>query len=300
MEKPFLTIEKQVELLESRGVTTDEDTPRILLAEGYYSIVNGYKAPFLDEEATRAAGEDRYLKGTRFSDLYALFSFDRELRETTFHYLIRIEAMVKTVCSHTFSEAHRGYADYLDQSNFSDESEYASLGLENHADDLGKLIGKLRSRSDRSEREPIVHYRNDYGGVPLWVLTNDLTFGIMEHFFNLMKPKEQRDVCKRICEVTGRLGSKSLGYFSPLEARACLDTLVKARNICAHDERLYCARIGDRKRDTYATIQKRMRRFMSEAEFRSMLMRVGVLIKDYSRPEGTVGHVIEQMGLRDA
>ena len=48
MNKPFLTIEEQVDLLERRGVSTNDETSATLMREGYYSIVNGYKAPFLD------------------------------------------------------------------------------------------------------------------------------------------------------------------------------------------------------------------------------------------------------------
>ena len=43
MDKPFKTVEEQVALLESRGMATDSNTPDILLREGYYSVVNGYK-----------------------------------------------------------------------------------------------------------------------------------------------------------------------------------------------------------------------------------------------------------------
>lgn len=80
MDKPFKTIEEQVELLEARGVATDDDTPEVLLREGYYSVVNGYKAPFIDKEKSESAKDDRYLPGTSFADIYALFMFDRELR----------------------------------------------------------------------------------------------------------------------------------------------------------------------------------------------------------------------------
>ncbi|WP_418245213.1 Abi family protein, partial [Ellagibacter isourolithinifaciens] len=80
MDKPFKTIEEQVEMLEARGVATDDDTPEVLLREGYYSIVNGYKAPFIDKEKSESAKDDRYLPGTSFADIYALFMFDRELR----------------------------------------------------------------------------------------------------------------------------------------------------------------------------------------------------------------------------
>lgn len=56
MCKPFLTIDQQIGLLESRGVATDAETASILMREGYYSVVNGYKAPFLDDEKTLEAG----------------------------------------------------------------------------------------------------------------------------------------------------------------------------------------------------------------------------------------------------
>lgn len=80
MDKPFKTIEEQVELLEARGVATDDGTPEVLLREGYYSVVNGYKEPFVDKEKSESAKDDRYLPGTSFADIYALFMFDRELR----------------------------------------------------------------------------------------------------------------------------------------------------------------------------------------------------------------------------
>lgn len=46
MSKEFKTIDELVAILESRGVLTDERTPRILQRESYYAIVNGYKEPF--------------------------------------------------------------------------------------------------------------------------------------------------------------------------------------------------------------------------------------------------------------
>ncbi len=39
--KPFLTIQEQVDLLRTRGMRVDDETPGVLMREGYYSIVNG-------------------------------------------------------------------------------------------------------------------------------------------------------------------------------------------------------------------------------------------------------------------
>lgn len=64
MVKEFKTIEEQIALLESRGVETDENTPHQLAREGYYSIVNGYKGPFLDTNAMQRSVDDVYLEGT--------------------------------------------------------------------------------------------------------------------------------------------------------------------------------------------------------------------------------------------
>ena len=145
--KPFLTIEQQKDLLNSRGMLTSEMTDSILLREGYYSLINGYKGPFLDEGATREAGDDRYRPGTTFEALYDLFSFDRSLREVTFHYLIRAEATVRTAISYCFAEMHRNPDDYLLQSSYCTRSEYAAYGKDagEYAEELSKLTGILGS-----------------------------------------------------------------------------------------------------------------------------------------------------------
>lgn len=96
------------------------------MREGYYSIINGYKEPFLEPVVTKDDLSDRYKGGTSFDDIFALFTFDRSLRA--------------------------------------------------------------------------------------------LTFGNIQHFFNLMKPNEKASVCKMIAESTGRKGSKLLGYFDVDEA----------------------------------------------------------------------------------
>ena len=74
MYRPFMAVEDQVQRLNDRGLQTGARTPWILEREGYYSVVNGYKDPFLDKEAEKQSHEDRYLAGTSFNDLYALLS----------------------------------------------------------------------------------------------------------------------------------------------------------------------------------------------------------------------------------
>ena len=162
-KKPFLTIDEQIRRLKEREMRfADESGARaFLLVHNYYSVVNGYKAPFIDAEATKAAGDDRYKDGTTFNDLYALFQFDRALRQAVFYGLVQVEAEVRAVCAYTFSERHPAYDDYLKQENYASSSEYASFGLDDYLENLTRLQGILLSKSRNSPREPIAHYREN-------------------------------------------------------------------------------------------------------------------------------------------
>ena len=299
--KPFLTIAEQVSLLESRGLSTDAATARVLMREGYYSIVNGYKDPFIDSEATDEAGDDRYLSGATFSDLYELFQYDRELRELTFHYLIRAEATVRTAVSYSFSDAHREPEAYLLQSNYCSQEEFESYGNDpaDYAKEIAGLTSILSKQVHHSRSEFVAHYRDNYGAVPLWVLANDLTFGNLEHFFNLMKPRERIAFCKHVAASAGRLGDQRLGYFDPIKAKTALEAMVKFRNICAHDERLYCARVGGRKDINYAKMVWMLERFLTSEEFFAFLDDFIALLDKVSNKSDSIGHVLQAVGFSE-
>ena len=296
MNKSFKNIAEQIEVLEKRGIQTDGDTAAILRREGYYPIVNGYKAPFLDKAKTEGEGEDRYVAGTKFSDIYGLFIFDRNLKELTFHYLIRVEALVKTACSYSFSEKHGAHDAYLQLGSYATETEYTAFGLKNYGKNLVKLISTLEYKSTDTRSEFISHYQSKYGEVPLWVLVKGLTFGNIQRFFNLMKPAEQAAVCKHIALATCRSGSSVLGYFDPSEAKASIDYLVKFRNNCAHDDRLYCARVGPHHECGYAMMLVRIRRFLPETEYKDMLDGIIRLLNASAATSPVMRHLIGNMG----
>ena len=143
MYKPFKTIEDQVTLLESRGVECGRGTDATLLREGYYSVINGYKDPFLDAGATIAAGDDRYIPGTRFEDILHLFDFEslyasshRKKRRITSGKLDSVYSRVKNfrnICAHD----ERLYC----ARPFGDNNSFAQL-----ATDLELLLTKQRHR----------------------------------------------------------------------------------------------------------------------------------------------------------
>ena len=298
MSKPFLTINEQVELLKSRDMRVDGSTASILAREGYYSIVNGYKDPFLDRDASQVAHDDRFVDGSSFESMYALFSFDRLLRDHTFCYLIRAEATVRTAVAYCFSDAHREADAYLLQSNYCNLGEYERYGLrpDRYVSELTRLIGCLAEARDKSRMDFIAHYRKNYGSVPLWVLSNGLTFGNLEHFFNLMKPNEKTNVCRMIAESTGRLGKGKLGFFDVSEARVGLDALVRFRNICAHDERLYCAEVRRRKNVSYMGMVRYLERYLTEEEYLAFIKGIANLLDESFNSDPALASVLSSVG----
>ena len=106
LRKPYRSVDEQLRILRSRGMAVDAGAGHVLRREGYYPIVNGYKDLFLDRKECLTAGDDRYGTGARFDDLYALFLFDRELRELLFSAITRAEAALKAVCAHEFTRLH--------------------------------------------------------------------------------------------------------------------------------------------------------------------------------------------------
>lgn len=246
MPKEFKTIEELVELLRRRGVVTDDATSAVLRRESYYAVVNGYKEPFLDRDAMQSSSEDVYKQGTTFASIHDLFLFDRALRNLSLPHLISAETIIKNAVVYSFCHEHRQALDYLDARNYVDaKSMLVPPGFKGnkaaaHRKNLKKLISILEGKTKLGpETKPYVrHYIERYGQVPLWVLQNDLTFGNISHFYQLQKRGVQNAACRTVAEVNGngrRIGARDLLDVTRI--------LVDYRNTCAHDERLYCARL---------------------------------------------------------
>ena len=80
MIKNFKTINEQIEILKDKGlIIEDESTTKdILLKENYFFIM-GYRHLFM-----KSSKENKFIPGTTFEELYALFTFDRNFRNIIF------------------------------------------------------------------------------------------------------------------------------------------------------------------------------------------------------------------------
>ena len=112
--KSFKTLDEQIDILQNKGLVIDDidNAKDILLRENYF-FISGYRHMFLQ-------AKDVFLKGTTFEELYATFTFDRQVRNIFFKNLLIIENNIKSLISHQLSKNY-GFRekDYLNPKNFS-------------------------------------------------------------------------------------------------------------------------------------------------------------------------------------
>lgn len=233
-------------ILEARGVILDIDPIPLLLREGYYALINGYKEPFLDRSAMQSCAEDQFLPGTKLSEIYGLFHFDRQLRESLFPYLVHAETTIRSVVVDSFCSKHREIDSYLRPCNYVDErwmlfpKHFRGDKCEAHRRGIARLIKMFKKKTQVSENSPayIQHHLKRYGCIPLWVLQNNLTFGNVKHFYQLLERDVQAHSSRTIQELSGNQQDR----MEPQDLLQAIEVLVDFRNICAHNDRLYCAR----------------------------------------------------------
>ena len=100
MIKTFKTIDEQIEILKSKGLTISEYnyTKDVLLRENYF-FISGYRHVFLKSPKDRM-----YIPGTDFRELYALFNFDRQIRNIIFKNLLIVENNLKSILAYQISK----------------------------------------------------------------------------------------------------------------------------------------------------------------------------------------------------
>lgn len=229
MKKVYTTTEEQIARLRGRGVVIEDEAfaAQVLERENYYHLVNGYKELFLDRSYT--GPDERYRRGTRFTELVALYEFDRELRITFLRYILEVENNIKSVLAHDFAGKY-GHAGYLQIAHFDTDTEGADPAPS--AEKLGRvadLISKLQREiaNQLNRNNPMVsHNILTYGYVPLWVLVNTLSLGIVSSFYSCLHQRDQNDVGRPFA-------------LKPDEMERYLPMLTLFRNACAHNERLY-------------------------------------------------------------
>jgi abortive infection bacteriophage resistance protein len=214
MNKIFKTLDEQIEILQNKGLVIDdiEQTKEILLRENYF-FISGYRHLFL-----RSTESKRFIENTNFREMYALFNFDRQLRNIIFKNILIIENNIKSVIAYNLSKSFGiKEKNYLNPKNFTRDPERSR-----QVNDLLKKM-KRQIRVNGGQHAATSHYISNYGYIPPWIVVKVLSFGIVSELYGILKVENQ----KEIAEIFAVNYQDLMSY---------LTILSNYRNLCAHED----------------------------------------------------------------
>lgn len=213
-KKEFKTLDEQLGIFKSKGLTiNDEDEARNILLKENYFFINGYRRVLMV-----SSKEKKFVKGATFDELYAIFMFDRELRNILFKNLLIVENNIKSIISYKLSVKY-GYKEknYLKESNFTTDNK----DKRRVSDVINKMKRQIRVNSQN--HSATLHYITNYGYIPLWVLVKVLSFGLINELYGILKPEDQKEIA-------------DLYNVEMEDMEIYLSLLANYRNLCAHED----------------------------------------------------------------
>lgn len=215
--KIFKNLDEQIEILKTKGLIVEDESyaKEMLLKENYF-FISGYRHFFIDTSKSK-----NFLPGTTFNELYAVFNFDRKMRNILFKNILIIENNIKSIISYQLSKKY-GFKDkdYLDPKNFTTDS----MKTRQVSDVLDKM--KRQIRINGHKHSATFHYISNYGYIPMWILVKVLSLGIISELYAILKSEDK----KAIADFYDT-DSNTLSIY--------LSLLANFRNLCAHEDILY-------------------------------------------------------------
>lgn len=237
--KDFFTYEQQIQKLKKKGLIIADEPFAInfLKLEGYYNVINGYSPNFKTNGV--------FYKGTTFEDICNLYAFDKELRSIIYKHTSSIESHIKALIAHEFSRVHGvDEKEYLLPSSFT-SNQSAKTAVTRLIEECKNTITDALNHNSNKYREYIAHNYNTHGHVPMWVLIRALSFGTISIFY-----KNMIEIEKELIASNYNLSATQLANM--------LEVVVSYRNIVAHGERTFCAKLPKTRLSTELSITKKL------------------------------------------
>lgn len=212
-DKSFMTVEEQLALLRSRGLTIDDESfaRNFLLRNNYYRI-SGYSLTL--------RRNDVFSKSATFQNIVDIYNFDHEFRHILLRYLEVIEVHMKSVYVYEFTKVH-GATGYLDNAFFTDKTKHR------------EIIAKANQQ--KMQRLPheayLKHFVNDLQqDIPLWAYVDLFTISDISFLYSISEQSIKNAIAHTF-GLTMSKGSSILGSY--------MHSMTIIRNLCAHGSRIY-------------------------------------------------------------
>ncbi len=219
MGRIAITLEKQIELLRSRGMIINdvEKAKEVLLDVGYYRL-GFYWFPFEKPCGQHQARTHEFVAGANFDDAVKLYYFDYALRNILQKYITRIEVNFRTYLIYLISNRYDMLPTWFVSSRVVDRDYIASFDKEVYTDKFKR--NKFIAAHHRK------HINDKYA--PAWKTLEFMTLGSnIALYKSLLDLEDKKDISKHF----------GITYTNIFENYS--DVVRCVRNTCAHGGLLY-------------------------------------------------------------
>ncbi len=210
--KPALSVDKQIELLKSRGlIINNEDFAKNILSNISYYRLSAYMKFYQND--------DLYKDNTTFEDIIYLYDFDKELKSLIFENIRIIEIALRTkICLYMCT--NYGPHWFYDIDCYKTENDYE------------KTLKILENEKGLKKDTFIKYYSKKYSEPelpPFWMLAEVLSMGDLSKILDGINFKDTKAISRTIAP----------GYYIAPVITNWVHVLATVRNICAHHSRLW-------------------------------------------------------------
>lgn len=232
--KEFKERHELLDELEARGLTiVDRDSALEFLTRVGYFRSGGYRYVLREllpadeiDVASRQFRSDRYVPGATFDHVARLEAFDFTLARVCLEGLLDFEVRLRAAIAHALAARDVAAHTRIDCLDPVACSRPARRGT--------KFEAWMRTCENaiaaaREDEDFIAHHLTKYPEqpVPIWAVTEALSFGNLPYLFELMRTDD------------ARLVARSFGFEHPRPFGAVLRMMVDLRNACAHGSRVF-------------------------------------------------------------
>lgn len=216
-DKPFKTIDEQLEILKSRGLTISSPSmaKHLLLTYSYYDLINGYKDVFMPN--------DKFVPGTVLEDLFAFAYIDKSIQALTMKYGLMAEVKFKTHLAYVLSKnigVHEN--DYLNPKYYKAKIN-KNLSFLHIKAEINKQLDITKAK------QPTRHYLKHHNHVPPWILLKNISLGTSINLFKCLNSKNKAEVANLLIPEQTISTKEKIEFIS-----TAMEGIRKFRNYAAH------------------------------------------------------------------
>lgn len=192
----------------------------------YRYVLRRQLPPQLVDTRLRQYRSDEYIEGASFRHLEHLEAFDSKLARVCMEGLLDFEIRLRAALAHTL--ATRNIAAHADPVHL-DAGKCAQSAGEGTKFEAWERTFRSAVSAAAEKEDFVAHHLMKYPRqeVPIWAVTEALSFGDLPFLFDLMKAEDARSV------------AREFGFLHPRKFGAVIRMMSDFRNVCAHGARLF-------------------------------------------------------------